>query len=64
MMLAQAILKEKVEISLDSQIFIGEGWSNLVKDFTKVSYVNKEFLVGADELENNGKCMNKMVLAL
>lgn len=51
MMLTQAILKEKVEISLDSQIFIGEGWNNLVKDFTMVSYVNKEFLVGADELK-------------
>lgn len=64
MVLAQAILKVRVGINLESPVFIGEDWNNLVNDnSTNVSYVSRDYLSGTDKMAKNEKCMDILVFA-
>lgn len=63
-LLVQAFLKARAEANLESLIFNGEEWNNLVKEPSiKISYVNRDHLLGADELAKKGRNMDRVISA-
>lgn len=63
MTLAHGILQERACVNLDSPILRGDDWVSLVKDSsTKVLYISRDKLHGADKRAKNGNICRKLFL--
>lgn len=62
--LAQEILQERAGVTLNSPILREDDWEILVKDMsTKVSYVIRDKLLGANKRAKEGKLIQSFIFA-
>lgn len=62
--LVQGVLRARARIFIRSPILRGDEWEILINDgFTKVAYINRKNLLGADKRANEGKFMQNFFFA-